>query len=208
MSWESISVAAVSLAALASAFSAYFAFQSGKQLQRRVGVAEDDAVLQGMQGRHLDDQRKTFRARMLLRISEEWNRILPIRYSLLDRLKQDRVDDRVDIEKRYGSWSQFLNTDDWKEIREVLNFFEFLGILIEKEYVNEDEAFVLVSVDHFQRPEGTGIRVPPEQGDFYSLVKPYIDFLRHSYRSDIYYYYDRVALPRYHARVVRVDKEI
>lgn len=206
MDWSNVSVVAVSIAACASAFSAYFAFRTGKDLQTRVEVAQIQADLQGSHDQHLNDQSRTLRARMLLRISEEWNRVLPIRYALLDRLSSEGMSDRQAIEQRFGSWNSFLNTDEWKEIREVLNFFEFLGILIEKGYVDEDEAFVLVSVDHFHRPEGTGIRVEPKEGDFYSLVKPYIDFLRHSYRRDIYFYYDNVALPRYHARVVRVDK--
>jgi hypothetical protein len=88
-----------------------------------------------------------------------------------------------------------------------MNFYEFLGILLKKEYVEEDEAFVLVSVDHFPRKLGSGQRVGPQEGEYYKLVRPYIDFLRDNYRDDIYLYYDHIALTRYHAKVLRFDEE-
>jgi hypothetical protein len=204
---ELITVVALALTAVSAAASSLFSYKLGKDYKHRIDLAGRSAEHADAQAQQLDHQRRTFQVRMLLRLSEEWNRVLSLRYELFDELKSANLTTQSDVESKYTDWKLFLNSNEWKKIREVINFYEFLGILLEKQYVEEDEAFVLVSVDHFPRKLGTGQRVSAHEGEFYRLVKPYIAFLRDNYREDIYLYYDHVALTRYHAKVLRFDQE-
>lgn len=204
---DTIMIVAVVVSAVSAATSSYFAYRSGKDYKERISIAGKTAEHANAQVQQLDHQRRSFQVRMLLRLSEEWNRILPLRYELFDDLKTANLQTKADVENEYSDWKVFLSSDEWKKIREVINFYEFLGILLKKEYVEEDEAFVLVSVDHFPRKLGTGLRASAQEGEFYKLVKPYIEFLRDNYRDDIYLYYDNIALTRYHAKVLRFDQE-
>jgi hypothetical protein len=204
---EEITVIALVITAVSAAASSYFSFKTGADYKKRIDIAGKSSEYADAQVKQLDHQRRTLQGRMLLRISEEWNRVLPLRYELFDELKIANLKSRADVERKFSDWKAFLNSDEWKKIREVINFYEFLGILLKKEYVEEDEAFVLVSVDHFPRKLGSGQRVSAHEGEFYELVRPYIEFLRDNYREDIYLYYDHIALTKYHARVLEFDRK-
>jgi hypothetical protein len=202
-----ITLVALAITAISAAASSYFSYKTGMDYKRIIGIADKSAESADAQVQQLDHQRRTLQGRMLLRLSAEWNWVLPLRYDLFDELERANLRSPAEVEEKFSSWQNFLSSDEWKKIREVINFYEFLGILLDKQYVEEDEAFVLVSVDHFPRKLGSGERVGPQEGELYKLVRPYIEYLRDNYRDDIYLLYDHVALTRYHAKVLRFDLE-
>ena len=97
--------------------------------------------------------------------------------------------------------SPLLASEKWqKEIRPILNFFEFLGVLLSNEKFDQAEIveriFTLVTVDSYPNSD-----FQAESGLIYSHLLPYLDYLRKEdfsgYRKDIYKYYDSVLLPKY-----------
>ncbi len=103
---------------------------------------------------------------------------------------------------KYGrDASKLLEDKVWQnEIRPILNFFEFLGVLLSMEKLDQDEIleriFTLVTVDNY--PNKT---LEKEHGTLYCHLQPYLTYLRSDeytgYRADIYKYYDQVLIPKY-----------
>jgi|GEM_PF-5909214 hypothetical protein len=90
--------------------------------------------------------------------------------------------------------SALLADDTWQtEIRPLLNFFEFLGVLISNDKLNQAEVveriFTLVTVDNYPNQN-----YEKENGTLYAHLTPYLIYLRSpdysGYRPDIYEYYD------------------
>jgi hypothetical protein len=112
----------------------------------------------------------------------------------------------VDIAQDFqNDCSKLMDSDFWKdELRKVLNFYEFLGLMIHQGNIDANEAFVLVSVDHFnwdslREEHGKGREDTTfKDGDFYQKVAPYLDLVR-EYRTDIYVFYDYFLTELYHA---------
>ena len=86
--------------------------------------------------------------------------------------------------------------DEWAKLRDVCNFFEFLGVSLHEDHIEAEPLFVLVTVDVFKDIEN-GQPVSVADGVMYSRLKGPIEYLRAVYRPDIYWYYDEYLLPRY-----------
>ena len=147
-----------------------------------------------------EHQTSAYKAQMLLSLSEKWTAILPARYAMMTFLADGKNRDAyIGTAANPRTTSAFFGQEEWhsptKGLRCVLNFFETLGLLIEQGYIDAADAFVLVSVDNFP-DEATNGKLA-EDGSFFKLVKPVLDYLRANYRSDMYVWYDQYLLPLY-----------
>jgi hypothetical protein len=117
---------------------------------------------------------KAFRAQIFMQITEKWSAIYPQRNRVLDSepttLKQ--------LEEKYTeNYRPFLASEEWNGIREVCNFFEFLGVSLQQGFIEAGPLFALVTVED-------------KEGKTSSNLRPYIAYLRKHYRSDVYVFYD------------------
>lgn len=105
------------------------------------------------------------------------------------------------LEKHGKNPSNLLSDPTWQnEIRPMLNFYEFLGVLLSNEKLDRDEilerVFTLVTVDSYP-----GRSLKKADGILYQHFEPYLTYLRSpdysGYRDDIYEYYDDVLIPQY-----------
>lgn len=148
---------------------------------------------------------KANHAALMLDLAKRWSEVLEARYKVMQKLRSPDAFN-VDIAKDFhNDCSRLMDSDFWKdELRKVLNFYEFLGLMIHQGNIDANEAFVLVSVDHFNwdslREEHGKEREDTtfKDGDFYQKVAPYLDLVR-EYRTDIYVYYDYYLTELYHA---------
>lgn len=148
-------------------------------------------------------------ANMMLDLSQRWSEVLTKRYTVMQRLNADNTDD-IDIDRKFNrDVSAFMASDFWRnELRPVLNFYEFLGLMIHQGNISKDEAFVLVSVDSFDwdkltnNGEKSRRETSYKDGDFYQKVSPYLEFLR-DYRNDIYAFYDYFLAELYHENRIK-----
>ncbi len=147
---------------------------------------------------------KANHAGMMLDLAQRWSEVLKSRYDVMKKLRDPKAH-KVDIEQDFNNdCSKLMDSDFWTgELRKVLNFYEFLGLMIHQGNIDPDEAFVLVSVDHFNwdslRKDGKEREDTTfEDGDFYQKVAPYLDLVR-EYRTDIYVFYDQYLAEIYHA---------
>jgi len=138
------------------------------------------------------------RSEMFLHLVDKWSETLTSRYKVLN---EEEVDYET-LRKKYKTSSDLFNSKEWADLRKVLNFFEIVGLMVHQDYVTAKEAFVLVSVDHYEQDDAREIRTF-EEGKFYRRAQPYLQYLRKHYRSDIYVFYDRYLLPLYHAHSVQ-----
>lgn len=185
-----IQLAAVLGAAVSAAFSA-----------RAASSAKDQAVSTRRQTEILAKDHQlavsTTKAQSLFQISDKWTAIYPSRNAVL----ASRDISKTALLQKYGNdYSLFLNSEeDWTSVREVCNFFEFLGMLVQGDFVDKEHLFVVVTVDRFDDPEYP-------DGILYSKLKGRIEYLRQVYRSDIYEYYDKFLLPEYRAHAHVTEK--
>jgi len=137
-------------------------------------------------------------SRIFFEVMDRWAELYPGRCSLLAK-PPTSADDLV---KEFGpDASKLLEDNKWQEeIRPILNFYEFLGVLLSNDKLDEDEIleqiFTLVTVDVYPNREYV-----MEIGPIYKHLEPYLTYLRSDdysgYRSDIYKYYDQVLIPKY-----------
>ena len=117
---------------------------------------------------------RTFRSQIFMQISDKWSVIYPQRNRVLNSepttLKQLQ-------EKYAGNYRSFLASEEWNGIREVCNFFEFLGVILHQGFIEAGPLFALVTVED-------------AEGNTSSNLRPYIAFLRKHYRPDVYVFYD------------------
>lgn len=149
--------------------------------------------LRGLKSQATSEAR-SFQAQMLLDLSKRWTEVLPARYKVMEQLKTENCCLQLIMKAgKKRPYEEFFASEFWqKDLRQVLNFYENLGLLIRQGYLREDEAFVFVSVDTFG-----GKAVDVENATFYQKIKPILNYLRSGYRPDIYAFYDGWLLPRY-----------
>lgn len=71
-------------------------------------------------------------AQMLMDISKHWGEL----YHLRNELMASSLDVE-DLRKEYGSdYARFLNSDEWKKMRELCHFFEMVGLCIHERLLN------------------------------------------------------------------------
>jgi hypothetical protein len=121
-------------------------------------------------------------------------------YKIRNKLLKARPKTLNSLIKKFPTAAHLLSSSEWMEVRSVLNFFEFLGVLLSNEKFDQDgvreRIFTLVTVDVYpETEESFGL----DDGEFYLRMKPYLDFLRFEtgYRPDIYEYYDSYLLTDY-----------
>jgi hypothetical protein len=118
---------------------------------------------------------KSFRADIFMKIADKWSAIYETRNTVLNAepttLEQ--------LEAKYTNYRPFLASAEWKGIREVCNFFEFLGVVLHEGFIDKGPLFVLVTVQD-------------KEGKMSRNLKPYIQYLRKHYRPDIYIFYDHL----------------
>lgn len=105
---------------------------------------------------------------VLSSIQETWIKIYATRNKLLAQ-QHDPAEWKGREPKDILSCSTWLDV-----VGPVANFYEFLGILVYKGYVRPETLFVLVTVDRITRQN----------------ADPLISQLRHSYRPDLYVFWD------------------
>ena len=137
-------------------------------------------------------------SRIFFEVMDRWGEQYENRCSLLDKpaITAD------DLLEEYGlDASKLLGDSKWQnQIRPILNFYEFLGVLLSNDKLDQDEIleriFTLVTVDTYP-----GQEYVMELGPIYKHLKPYLTYLRSEdytgYRPDIYKYYDQVLIPKY-----------
>ncbi|HWT13240.1 MAG TPA: hypothetical protein VN231_10845 [Allosphingosinicella sp.] len=123
------------------------------------------------------------RSQIFLDLADRWTAIYPARIQVLG-MKATSVEALI---AKYPDYRQLFAEEFWPKMRELLNFFEVVGLMIHQKFITAPEVFVLVSVDR--------------EGDMNAVLQPYINFLRLTYRDDIYKFYDEYLLPEYHKRV-------
>ncbi len=73
--------------------------------------------------------------------------------------------------------NEILKSDVWLNVvRPVANFYEFIGLLVHKRYIDASVAFALVTPDVESRENAA----------------PIIDALRQKYRKDLYLFWDEL----------------
>lgn len=146
-------------------------------------------------------------SRLFIEVMDRWS----LQYENRNRLISAAPKTLEELSAIYPDASALLTSTHWcEEIRPLLNFYEFLGVLIDNQNIDRESIFVLVTVDTF------GVRaakVPDGQLTIndcviYQRLKPYIDFLRTKtgYRGDIYDFYDRHLLREYLEHVNQKSK--
>lgn len=150
-----------------------------------------------------ESEKKTNQAGMMLDLADRWSDVLSHRYEVM-RMLENPAAHNVDIEADFhNDYRRLMASDFWrKDLRPVFNFYEFLGLMIHQGNISAKEAFVLVSVDHYdwdqlaedgRDPLETSFR----DGDFFKKVEDYLKLLR-TYRRDIYVFYDYFLAELYH----------
>ncbi len=137
-------------------------------------------------------------SRLFIEVMDRWS----LQYENRNRLISTAPKSLAEIKAIYPTASALLTSTHWRqEIRPLLNFYEFLGVLIDNQNIDRESIFVLVTVDTFEA-RGEGAEHLPLTSDdclIYQRLKPYIDFLRKEtgYRGDIYDFYDKHLLKEY-----------
>ncbi|RFP89065.1 hypothetical protein DZK27_06695 [Rhodobacteraceae bacterium 63075] len=152
-------------------------------------------------------------ANIFFEVMDRWN----ANYEGRNKLLKKSPPTLKELGARYSDDpAELLNSEEWREeIRPILNFFEFLGVMLsntvfDREAIKE-RIFTLVTVDTY--PDVTGIPKDKDaliaKGTMYRHLKPYLDFLRTetNYRSDIYRYYDEVLLNIYADHVIDLRRQ-
>jgi hypothetical protein len=136
-------------------------------------------------------------SRMFIEVMDHWN----THYKIRNELIGSEPTSLAEIEGKFGSdYKEFLKTEYWREkIRPLLNFYEFLGVIIENYQVNKGamkrQIFTLVTVDV---PDDISLsNFTVDDLRIYQRLTPYISYLRKYYRKDIYEYYDKYLLKEY-----------
>ena len=136
------------------------------------------------------------RARIFMKIADRWSDIYDARNHVLAEpvLTKDAI-----FERHGRDYKKFLASDEWKAIRPVCNFFEFLGVILHQKFIRGEELFVLVTVDVFKEiVDREDVLVP--DGVMFSKLRGPIEYLREVYRPDIYVLYDKFLLKQYRSR--------
>lgn len=147
-------------------------------------------------------QKLAERTRSFMMIADRWSEIYNVRNAALGGsiLTRDEL-----LTKYQRNYKKFLASAEWKELRPLCNFFELLGTVLHRKYIDPDDLFVLVTVDVFkENNDGTEEHVP--EGVMYSRLKGPIEYLREVYRSDIYWFYDQYLLTRYKKHIPRLPR--
>ena len=113
------------LSAVAAAVSAYFAFQATKQARLQITAAD-----------------RSVEAAVFLEIQEKWNLI----YNDYRKLLKQPFDSAAVI-KANPHFADYAMSDDWKAMRPVFAFHEFLGACLDAGLLKEDTLFSLVAVN-------------------------------------------------------------
>jgi hypothetical protein len=132
-------------------------------------------AIKGLQGGD-----KAFRAQIFMQITDKWSAIYKQRNAVLE--SEPTTVKQLEENKNYQendrpSYRKFLASEEWKGIREVCNFFEFLGLTLHQGFIEAGPLFVLVTVED-------------KEGKMSRNLRPYIAYLRKHYRPDIYVFYD------------------
>ncbi len=126
-------------------------------------------AIKGLQGGD-----RTFRAQIFMQIADKWSAIYQTRTKVLSstpRTLQQLEDEFKD------DYQKFMISPEWLDIRQVCNFFEFLGVALDQGFIEEGPLFVLVTVED-------------REGKMSRNLRPYIEYLRKHYRTDVYIFYD------------------
>ena len=128
--------------------------------------------------RQIRGQSRTFELMMLTDIAKKWGSL----YATRNAVMNSTIDGEALHNHHGNDYVKFLNSPEWKDIREVCHFFEMVGLYLHEGYIKPDVLFVLVTVDD---PEGK----------MSGKLIPIINYLREVYRPDIYVFYDQYLLP-------------
>ena len=113
------------VAAIGAALSAIFAAVTAHIARRQIASAE-----------------RSTEAAVILEITRAWNNI----YSDYRNLKANPVDVAAAI-KGKPNFDAYATTEDWKRMRPIFAFYEFLGSAIRSGFIKEPTLFALVTVD-------------------------------------------------------------
>ena len=154
----SLTLALTAISSIAAAISCTAVFVQLRSQQRQAKAQSLSADL---------DKR-----RALSDIAEQWGNLYRTRNAVLESSVNGD-----ELYEKYGTdYAKFLNSAEWKYIREVCYFYEQLGLAIHDGLIEPDVAFVLVTVDE------------PDKRMSNKLV-PVINYLRKVYRKDLYDFY-------------------
>lgn len=117
---------------------------------------------------------------MFMDIARRWGEL----YHIRNEIMASSVD-AAGLRKEYGAdYARFLNSDEWKKMRELCHFFEMVGLCIHERQLNPEMLFVIITVD--------------DKNELLSKrLIPVIEYLREVYRPDLYMFYDKFLLPLY-----------
>jgi hypothetical protein len=164
-----IIVWAATISAIAAAVAAVFNYLQSRRSAKQLSI-----------------QQKSERARIFKEIADRWSDIYQKRNDVLAA----PILTQADLMNTYrNNYKQFLKTKEWTNLRDVCNFFEYLGVMLHEGYIEPGPLFVLVTVDVYVDVEN-GQETKNDIGVMYSRLKGPIDYLRHVYRRDIYVFYD------------------
>jgi hypothetical protein len=131
------------------------------------GVA---ALMQArMQQRGLKLQDHDGRVTVLLELMKRWDETLKPLYAMREQAAAFKASPG-----QFETVPQFMNSDYWKTMRQVCNFYEFAGLLVYNKVLRAETLLVIITV----------------RGDDYEIARPAIDRLRLQYRPDIYLLWD------------------
>ena len=144
--------------------------------------------------------------KIFFEIMDRWQTVYEARNRILAK-PAVTLDDLV---KKYGDDpSELLASKDWlQNYRPVLNFFEFLGVILSNDVFDQKSItahmLTLVTVDAFSAEGDVDEQTLIASGTIYAHLRPYLDYLRShtQYRADIYEFYDAVLLQKYAAHII------
>jgi hypothetical protein len=118
--------------------------------------------------------------KLFMDIANRWGEL----YSLRNEIMALSIDAN-ELRKEYGSdYVRFLNSDEWKKMRELCHFFEVVGLCVHERQLNPEMLFVIITVDD-------------KDHLLSKRLIPVIEYLREIYRPDLYMFYDKFLLPLY-----------
>lgn len=81
-------------------------------------------------------------AQIFLEISQKYDAI----YSKRNQLLRDGID-WDELNRRYTTYEELVNSKEWREFRDVAGCFEFIGVLVKNKYINENVLFDMIVVN-------------------------------------------------------------
>jgi hypothetical protein len=151
-----------------------FALAAGVVSSVAAAIASIAAVLQiraMAKGVQLQDQ--DGRVSVLLDVMNRWSATLPALYAI-----RKKSNECATAEASFAEVTDFMASEHWAQLRQVCNFYEFVGLLAYNKVLRLETLLVIITV---------------RQSD-YDLAKASIDRLRRDYRKDIYLFWDWLNL--------------